>query len=432
MFNKIIQFFCKDIWSSTFTVNSSFSLSTIRQIKIAIIALRGFHKTRCYLRASALTYYTVLSIVPMLALAFGISKGFGLENRLQEQIELRFSGHELIVEKLISFSNNMLDKTNGGLIAGVGVALLLWTVVKLLSNVEHSFNVIWGIKKQRTIFRQLTDYLSTTLICPILLIVSGSITAKVASGISSFHLSVYVDSFFAVFLPYIMIWIVFAFIYMFIPNCKVKPHAALLPGIVAGTIFCFVQWLYVNCQIGVTRYNAIYGSFAALPLFLIWVQVSWVIVLFGAEISFAYQNIKDYEYEENISNISNNLKMLFSIRITHLIVKAFCDDKPPYTANIVSDKLQIPIRLTRELIFNLVQSNVLSIVKSGGGRLDAYQPAHTPDKISIYYVIEALNLNKDREIHFSEEEDLKKIKKYINDFTTTLKESPSNKLLKDI
>ena len=432
MKNRIIQLFTKDIWSSSFADVSSFNLKTIRQLKIIIIAFRGFRDSRCYLRASALTYYTVLSIVPILALVFGISKGFGLEHKLQEQIQLTFHGHEVVVEKLISFSSNMLDKTSGGLIAGIGIAILLWSVIKLLSNVEHSFNAIWGVKKQRTIFRQFTDYLSITLICPILLIVSGSFTAKIASGLSTFNLPSGVDVAVATFLPFIMIWLVFAFIYMFIPNCRVKPQAALFPGIIAGTIFYVVQWMYVNFQVGVTRYNAIYGSFAALPLFLIWVQISWVIVLLGAEISFAYQNIKDYEYEENLSNISNNLKMLFSIRIVHLIVKVFCDDKVPYTSLDISTKLQIPIRLTRELIFELVQSNVLSEIKTDSDRIDAYQPAHSPDKMSIFYVIEALNFNKDRKMNFLKSEELNILKKCLEDFNTTLKKSPSNRLLKDI
>jgi membrane protein len=432
MFKNFLQFFTRDIWSSRFTEISNMKLTTLRQIKIVIIAFRGFHKTRCYLRASALTYYTVLSIVPILALAFGISKGFGLENKLQNQIQERFQGHEAVVEKLITFSNNMLDKTNGGLIAGIGVAILLWSVIKLLSNVEHSFNTIWGVKKQRTIFRQFTDYLSITLICPILLIVSGSFTAKVASGMSGFNLPSYVDVAISTFLPYIMIWLVFAFIYMFIPNCKVKPQAALLPGIIAGTIFCVIQWGYVNFQVGVTRYNAIYGSFAALPLFLVWVQISWVVVLFGAEISFAYQNIKDFEYEENILNISNNLKLLLSIRIIHLIVKGFCNDETPYTSTALSHKIQIPIRLTRELLFELVQSNLLTEIKTDNDKTDAYQPAHTPEKISLFYVIETLNFNKDRDIHFDKSKELKVLEKCLDDFNRTLKNSPSNILLKNI
>ena len=432
MLKKSIQFLTKDIWSSQFIGISPMKVSTIRQIKIVIIAFRGFQRSKCYLRASALTYYTLLSIVPILALGFGISKGFGLESKLQEQIQDKFQGHEAVVEKLITFSSNMLDKTSGGLIAGIGVALLFWSVIKLLSNVEHSFNSIWGVKKQRTIFRQFTDYLSITLICPLLLIASGSFTAKVAAGVSSFNLPSYVDVFISTFLPYLMIWLVFAFIYMFIPNCKVKPISALLPGIIAGTIFCFIQWMYVNFQVGVTRYNAIYGSFAALPLFLIWVQISWVVVLMGAEIAFAYQNIRDYEYEENISNISNNLKLLLFLRITHMIVKAFCNDHKPYNATDISHILKIPIRLTKDLIFELVQANILSTVKTDNDRIEAFQPAHTPEKISVFFVMETLNYNKDRKIYFSKSDELGTIQKCLESFNQTLKSSPSNMLLKDI
>ena len=430
---KIIQFFTKDIWSSGNKENSNIRIHTIRQLKVIIVAWRGFRNNRCYLRASALTYYTVLSLVPILALIFGISKGFGLEDKLEDLIYTKFAGHEAVINKLVTFSDNLLGRTSGGLIAGIGVIILLWSVIRLMCNVEHSFNSIWGIKKQRTIFRQLTDYLSTALICPILLIISGSLTAKIAAKVASInYIPSTVDILFSSLIPYVMIWIVFAFIYLFIPNCRVKHTAAIIPGIIAGTIFSFTQWAYVNFQIGVTQYNAIYGSFAALPLFLVWVQISWVVVLFGAEISFAFQNINEHEYDENISNISHNQKKLLALRVCNLIIKRYCDCQKPCSLTDIARELQVSARLSKELVYELLEAGIISEIVSANGSENCFQPAYDPHKMTVYSVLEALNMSRERAIHFLKSSEVDELNSCLSGFQKLVKESSSNKLLKDI
>ena len=217
------------------------------------------------------------------------------------------------------------------------------------------------------------------------------------------------------------------------PNHRVKIKAAVVAGIVAGTIIEFILWLYLNFQIGVSSYNAIYGSFAALPLFLILVQLSWMTVLLGAEISFITQNIEDYEFNYSVNHISHNMKKIIAIRITSLIVKTFYKDLPALTFKQISHQLEIPILLTQELLDELVKANIIVKVNNELAKKNAtYLPAHSVDKISIFYVMKALESHKHKELPIMKSDELETIKKCITDFSNIIEASPSNILLKDI
>ncbi len=431
---KFIEFLKTEMWDiHKKNISRSKSL-TIRHLKIIILAFRGFRDDRCHIRASALTYYTLLSIVPVFALIFAVSKGFGFEQTLQLQLHESFRGHEEVLNQVVNFSTNLLARTRGGLIAGIGAIVLLWTIIKLLSNIEYSFNAIWKISVHRTYIRKLTDYISIAFICPLLFILSGSFTVYIAARVTSI---VKLPSTYTIvitsLIPYFLVWILFTFVYLIMPNCRVKIKSATVAGIIAGTIIVFIQWLYIHFQIGVTSYNAIYGSFAALPLFLILVQVTWMTVLLGAEIAFATQNIEDYEFNYSAKHISDNMKKIISVRIACLIVKNFCADIPPLTFKQISHKLEIPILLTRELLDELVKANIIVKIPVDPVKMNfTFFPAHSVDKISIFYVINALNSHKHKELPVIKSDELDTIKTCINDFRNTLETSPSNILLKDI
>ncbi|HEY1038736.1 MAG TPA: YihY/virulence factor BrkB family protein, partial [Bacteroidia bacterium] len=269
----------------------------IKQLRIFTLAIKGFNEDKCLLKASALTYYLLFSIVPIIALAFAIAKGFGFEKKLEENLLQDLSEQKEVLTQVFTYANEMLSNAKGGIIAGVGVVLLLWSVMKLLGNIEDSFNEIWEIKKSRSFVRKFTDYLSIILIAPIFIIVSGSITVILKSQVdSAMHDYSWLQTIGPVFrvllklLSFLLITGLFTFIYMVLPNTKVKVGSAFKAAIVAAILFELLEWGYITFQIGVAQYNAIYGSFAALPLFLVWVQYSWFIVLFGAELAFANQH----------------------------------------------------------------------------------------------------------------------------------------------
>ncbi|MEN8264084.1 MAG: YihY/virulence factor BrkB family protein [Nitrospirota bacterium] len=439
MISRIINFLKNDLWIIPLDDLSFLKSLLIKQLRIIMIAVRGFAEDRCQLRASALTFYSLLSIVPVLAMAFGIAKGFGMDKLLEEQLMEKMQGQEEVIINVIAFARSMLDNTKGGLIAGIGVALIFWTVIKMLGNIEKSFNDIWGVKKERNIGRKFSDYISMVLISPVLLIMSSSITVFISSQVmlitQKIALLGAVSS--IVFaglklLPYCVIWILFTFIYIFMPNTKVNFRAGLLAGIVAGTTYQLGQWGYINFQIGVAKYNAIYGSFAALPLFLIWLQLSWLIVLFGAEISFAHQNVETYEYEADSLNVSYSFKKLLSLRITHLLIINFCKGEHPLTITQISQSLNIPIRLARQILYELSESEIVSEIREGEDDEAAYQPAQCVDNLTAQYVIEALEKNGNDKIPVAESKELESLSACLKEFHSIIEKSPANVPLKNI
>lgn len=437
--SETIQFLKTDIWrirSSKLTGQKSF---WIRQLRIILLAIRGFGEDKCQLRASALTYYSLMSVVPVAAMAFGIAKGFGFEKLLEEKILGGLPGQEEVAQQIIGFARSFLENSRGGLIAGIGIVALFWTVIKVLGNIESSFNDIWGIRAARTAGRKFGDYLSIMLICPILIIMSSSVTVLVTSQITLIveklaFLGPVGDAvlFSLRVLPYAVIWIVFTFIYKFLPNTRVQLKSALIAGIIAGTSFQVVQLIYIYFQVGVAKYGAIYGSFAALPLFLIWLQLSWLIVLFGAEVSFAEQNVETYEFEADCLKVSHSFRELLSLNIAHLCVKKFRQAEKALSADEVSHELEIPVRLVRQILYELVEARVLSEVKLDDRETMAYQPARDIEDLTITNVLNQLNRRGVNWIPLDNTGDLEKLKGRLTQFQEGIEKSPANVPLKDI
>jgi membrane protein len=439
MIKKIITFITIDIWRIRLQSLPRRRSFFIKHLRVVLVALRGFAEDKCQLRASALTYYSLLSIVPVVAMAFGIAKGFGFEKILERQLIEKFPGQEEILTQVVGFAQAMLQTTKGGVVAGIGIAILFWTVIKVLGNIEKSFNDIWGIKRPRPFGRKFSDYLSMMLICPLLIIVSSSATVFIATQIVAITekielLGVLSPLIFFILkiLPYVAIWILFTFIYIFMPNGKVNLKAGLLAGIVAGTTYQLVQWAYINFQIGAAKYNAIYGSFAALPLFLVWLQLSWLIVLLGAEISFAHQNVDMYEFEPDCLKASFSFKKLLSLRIAHLLAKRFSEGQGPLSDIAIAQTLEAPVRLVRQLVYELYEAGILSRIKGEDDKEIAYQPAKTVEALTIHSVLQALERRGVDQIPLRGEEALKTLTKSLEDFETAISKSPANKILRDI
>jgi membrane protein len=277
------------------------------------------------------------------------------------------------------------------------------------------------------------------LICPILFLVSSTITVVITSGIKLFMQKIAIlgavspTIFFLLnLLPYCILWILFTFLYIFIPNTRVNFRSGALAGIIAGTIYQVFQWIYVTFQIGVAKYNAIYASFAALPLFFIWLQLSWFILLFGAEISFAHQNVDTYEFDQDARTVSHYFKRLLSLRIVHLLIKCFSDGERAWNAAQIAQKLEIPIRLVQQILYELVTSGILSEIKVDEDREVAYQPARDPANMTIKYVIDALEQNGSDNIPVAQSEELQKLSESLKAFSDLVDQSPANQRLKDI
>lgn len=404
-----------------------------------MLAVRGLVEDKCQLRASSLTFYSLLSIVPLAAVIFGIAKGFGIEKALEKQLLEKLEVHGEVITRIIGFGRVLLESAKGGLIAGIGVIFLFWAIIRVLSNIENSFNDIWGIKKPRSFMRKISDYLSLMLICPFLFVMSSTITVIITSQVKLIIskialLGVISPAIFGVLklLPLCMLWILFTFIYIFMPNTKVNLRSGAVAGIIAAVLFLFFQLAYINSQIWVAKYNAIYGSFAALPLFLIWLQLSWLIVLLGAELSFAHQNVDTYEFEQDSLKVSYSFRKLLSLRIVHFLVQKFSTAEDLWDETRISQELEVPIRLVREILSELRESGVLSQIKLDDDRMVAYQPARDPEGITIKYVIDALEKRGVDDIPVAESEELKKLSKCLTTFHDLIAKSPANMRLQDI
>ncbi len=440
MVKKIISFLKNDVWSLRLKKLPKRKSFLIKQLRVILLSFRGFNEDKCKLRASSLTFYSLLSIVPVFAMAFGVAKGFGFEKILEEQIRTRFAAQQEVVNRVIDFSQSLLQNTRGGLIAGIGVVILFWAVMRVLSYIEKSFNDIWGVKKHRGLSRKFSDYLSIMLIAPIVFIVASSVNVFLASqiGLITDKIALIgffspVVTFFVKLIPYFFLWFLFSFIYIFMPNTKVNFKNGLIAGILAGSTYQIVQWAYINFQVGVSKFNTIYGSFAALPLFLLWLQISWFIVLFGAEVSFALQNVDTYEFEPDCLKVSNYFKKLVALRIVNILSVDFAKGKPPLTAGQLSHVLDAPIRLVREIVYSLLSSEVIIETKlNEEDEFGGYHPARDINSLTIYEVLKMLEAKGSANIPIAETEEFARLKEKLSSFCELVKNSPENKLLKDI
>ena len=349
-----LQFLSNGIWRITEDEVTPVQRRLYSCIKIIILSIRQFLSDRIPVRASALTYSTLLSIIPILALLFAIARGFGFDSFVETMLRSNVTAEQ--AELVISWINSYLAHAQSGIFIGVGLLMLLWTVYNLIDNIERSFNSIWQVKHPRTMFRQITDYFSMMLLFPILIVISGGLTIFMTTYLKemeNFLLLAPVIKFLIRLIPYMLIWGMFIGMYTFIPNTKVRFAHAWFPGILAGSAFQVFQYIYVNSQIWISSYNAIYGSFAAIPMFLLWTQISWTICLYGAEMSYVSQNLASFDFGKETANISRRYHDFFCTIILSAICKRFEQGLPPYTAEEISREHRIPIRLTKRILYEL-------------------------------------------------------------------------------
>ncbi len=404
-----------------------------------ILSFKEFGRDKCTLHASALTFFSLLSIVPVFAMAFGIAKGFGFEKMLHDRL-MEMDGQQEVIQRVVQFSETMLQNTKGGVIAGIGILLLFWSVIQVLQNIEKSFNHIFAVQKERTMARKLADYLAIMLICPVLVILSGSLTVFISTQVTNIMahigqageligpLAIKCLSF----LPYVIFWLLLTFLYVVMPNTRVKKRSALVGGIVAGTIYQLVQVLYIKSQMVASNFGAVYGSFAALPLFLVWLQISWQIVLYGAELAFAHQNEETYEFEEESRRASLSFQKSIALLVTQAAVKRFCDGEKPLELHDFAEQYDLPIRLVRGVAEKLEKAGVLSPVEDQDKNTELYQPARDVADLTVLFVLTAWDDEGAADLGVEESAMLLKLKSAIAEIRRAVASSPSNALLKNL
>ncbi len=430
--NKIQVFLFEEIWRIQRHETSKRQFWLIRLLRIFSLAVRRFIIDQCQIKASALTFFSLLSVVPIAAMAFGIAKGFGFRETLEEELQKRLVGHEEVVKWIQDFALEYLDNTKGGMIAGISLVVVLFAVMRLMNGIEESFNDIWDVKKSRSFIRKLSDYITLTMIAILLLGTSSGFIVFISNSLRDIEMVSFASNILVWIAPYLMIWLVFSLLFMIMPNTKVKAGPAIFGGIIAGSLFLIVQYGYIYFQVGVSRYNAIYGSFAALPLFLVWMQTSWMIVLFGAELSFAFQNEKSFEFEVDTRNMSNYTHKLVSLLIVKFVVKAFAKGEKPHTVNELAEKLRLPVRLVTDLVYKLFDAGVLIEAEADSKEDTVLLPAYDINQMDVVGVLHRLENTGYSETIIGRSTSISAIKERVDRYEHLLIHSEENVLLKDL
>lgn len=442
MISRIIHFINDGVWKISLKDLSPFQSFLIKCLRIFLLACRGFSKDHCYKTASVLTYYSLLNIVPLIAVAFGIAKGFGLEKLIERQIlqiAEKANWQPDLTTQILAFSHRLLETTKGGVIAGIGVVMLFWTVISILGKIEGAFNEIWEIKRARTLVRRFSDYISLIVFAPILVVISSSATILIAgqlkiilNKIAHFGILSSIILFLLNLLPYVSIWVLLILLYLVMPNTKIPIKSALLGGLSAGTIAQIVQWIYFKFQIGASKYGAIYGSFAALPLLLGWLQLTWMIVLFGAEIAHAHEHYETFGFHPDYSQISLSSKKFLILRIFHLLTKRFSQGEKPLNARQIAYMLEIPVRLVKQILNELINVGLVVETIKGSREEITFQPAKTIETITLKSALDEYEKYGTVKIPDFQSEETDKILRSLKEISEMMDQSPSNIKIKEI
>lgn len=387
---KKLYYYCSEgVWSD---MRPKFYVNLVKTLNITV---KSFLSTDIQTQACAMTYRTLLAIVPALAMVFAIGRGFGFQNLLQDELYHLFPGQREAITHSLAFVDSYLNQASEGLFVGVGLVFLIYTVISLVISVEDTFNLIWNVRQGRSFWRKITDYTAMLLILPVLMICGGGLSAALNTTLQNyFHFSFVTPIIEAMFEvgSFLFSCLFFAAMFMMIPNTKVKFKNACIAGLLTGTGFTILQWLFVTGQLYVARYNAIYGSFSFLPLLLIWLQLTWVIIMSGALICYASQNIFQFAFSEKIGKISRDYLEKVTIAIACAIIRKFIDKKTPITGYDLTTTYGIPSSLVAHVVARLCEAGIVSrVVIDGKEELFGYQPAIPPEDITVNYLRNQLN-----------------------------------------
>jgi membrane protein len=411
----------------------------VRQGRIIYLLYKGIKRDNIYIKASALTFFSILSVIPLVALAFGIAKGFGLHDEMRAQIIMQFHNQEQVMNWILDFANNTLEQTSGGWLAGIGVAFLFYTVGQLLSYVESTFNSIWKVEETRVWYRQLTDYLAIIFLVPVFFIASSSVTVLATTRLNDLlgrsdmlEGLKPVVSFLVQLLPFILLCLVSTAAFLVMPNTRVKVRSAIFSGIVAGIALQIIQILYVESQVGLTKLGTLYGSFAAIPLLMIWIQMSWVVLLMGAQLSYYMQNITRFEFEFDVQKVSPRQKKRLTLLVMHTLVADFIRGARPKAPEEISEQLSLPARTVHECLDLLRDSGMVTEVWDDSEERYIYQPGTDINKMTLSFLLEKLETSGSMHKIVINNSDYRKIDTALSKFETLIASSEGNVLLRDL
>lgn len=383
------EYWSTGVWHDT---SHTWKVNTIKTLNLSV---RSFFNADLQTQACAMTFRTLLAIVPALAMVFAIGRGFGLQRLIENELLRMFPAQRQAVQYAINFVDSYLSASSEGIFVGIGMLFLLWTLISLIGSVEDTMNLIWGVKEGRSIGRKITDYTAMLLILPVVMICAGGLTMMLSStlnAIFNFSFMTPVISMIIELSSWVFVWLFFILLYVLMPNTKVKISNAILPGILAGTGYLILQWIFVTGQMYVARYNAIYGSFSFLPLMLIWLQLVYVVMFAGAVICYSSQNIFMFSFKDAIENISSSYYAKLTIAVGAVVTQRFVRGEGATTIPMLAGSYNLPPKLVGTIIDRMVKAGILSIVEIDPKKeIRGYQPALPPEALTVETVFDRLD-----------------------------------------
>ena len=390
--SQIINFIRYDMWRRTATELDTpakrIGYSIIRTIALVV---RGFTSKNLNDRAKALTYSLIFAVVPILAMILAVAKGFGVADIIETQLNASFLGETGMVPTIMEMVERYLETAQGGVFLGIGILILLWAVYSFFQSVETAFNRIWNVQKSRSILRQATTYIAIVVLIPVLIVCSAGLNIFIHSTfenvihIEALHEALHTGG--VKFLQFLMCWLMFTLMYWAIPNTKVSFWSAFIPGVLMGTLFQLLQMLSVYLIAMLSRTSIVYGAFASIPILMTWLQWTSLLILIGAQMSYAIQNNEEFEYEHDLNRMSRRYKDFIMLYLLSIIIKRFEADEAPLTAHELAIRDHLPIRLVNQLVGRMVETGILREVVAEEHEEKTYQPALDTHKISVGMVI---------------------------------------------
>lgn len=316
-------------------------------IHIVTIAYKNYKRANSSLWVTSLCYFSIFSLVPILAILFSFSKWLGIEEYLINQVVKSSPLDLTVLNALLETAQNLLETTRSGLLAGLGFLFLGWSLLSVLSIVEKSFNQIWNITQNRNIFHKFSDYLTIVVLFPIILVSINGLA--IVSDLNIIRIVV----------PYITLAIFFTFFYILIPNTEVKIVPAMISGILTSIIFNQTQLLLIKLQIFINAYNKIYGSFSIILIFLIWLKFIWFLVILGGHLSYFLQNRAILFDDINTDNLSFEALCQLSTIITYILVENYLANKAPISLECLSKTLKLPGQTVLKILNILEYNNII-------------------------------------------------------------------------
>ena len=388
---QIREFIQYDLWrQSHVDIHAPKKRWLYRFLQTIILVARGFKDQVLVVRANSLSFALLFAFIPMMALIFAIARGFGFEEILKESIKGGFLAEANIAPMILEWVERYLETARGGLFLGIGLIVLIWAVYAFFNMLENSFNSIWNVKKTRSFGRRMTNYVMTLLLVPILVVVTSGIsiflnsTEILASVLQAIEP---IRKFMLRFIPFVATTAVFTWIFIAIPNTKVKFSSAIIPGIVMGLLYQVVQAFSMFLVVLFTRMSLVYGAFSAIPLVLIWLNITCWLLLIGAELAFAIQNNDMFAYEKDLEMMSRRYKDYVMLYLLFVIVKRFEKGEMPQTAQEMAANNQLPIRLVQQLLMRLEETQIVRRVYVEQEEEETFVPALDTRMITVEMVM---------------------------------------------